>query len=519
MEYYNFLIISLCALFYTLILQAKELQMLQQNSYRNTRYLKWLKKNALTFSRICDIVLLVFLFVLKNYPVVFYLAAIYFLIKGIVTTRKKSKKPLVFTARAKRLYGTSIVLIIIITLIAYLTTGIYYTIICLTAVSVLSCGILLVSNILLIPCEKSINRWYYNDAKRILNSMPDLTIIGITGSYGKTSTKHFLHTILSEKYNVLMTPGSYNTTLGVIRTIREQLKSYHNIFIVEMGAKQIGDIKEICDLVNPSIGIITAIGEQHLETFKTITNIQKTKFELIDALPQSGLAVINNDFEYIVNRKVDHVKQVLRYSYNNPKTSFYLNDINYDFLGSHFSIQGKVTIPDINAHVLGEYNLSNILAATIVALHLNMTIPEIRYGIHKVQPVEHRLSIRHMQGDITILDDAFNSNPYGSAMALNVIRNFKNQRIIITPGMIELGTKQYFYNNRLGQQIAESCDYAIIVGKYNQEAIVSGLKEKNFPEEKYFLAANLNEAVKQMQTIVRKGDVVLYENDLPDTFK
>ena len=199
---------------------------------------------------------------------------------------------MVFTARAKRLYGTSIVLIIIIALIAYFTTDIGYTIICLTGATVLSFGILLVSNILLIPCEKSVNRWYYNDAKRILNSMPDLTIIGITGSYGKTSTKHFLHTILSEKYNVLMTPGSYNTTLGVIRTIREQLKSYHNIFIVEMGAKQTGDIKEICDLVNPSIGIITAIGEQHLETFKTITNIQKTKFELIDALPRNGLAVL-----------------------------------------------------------------------------------------------------------------------------------------------------------------------------------------------------------------------------------
>ncbi|MEI3155839.1 MAG: Mur ligase family protein [Odoribacter sp.] len=174
------------------------------------------------------------LFIFKNYPVIFYLAAIYFLIKGIIAIRKKSKKPLVFTARAKRLYGTSIVLIIIIALIAYFTTDIGYTIICLTGATVLSFGILLVSNILLIPCEKSVNRWYYNDAKRILNSMPDLTIIGITGSYGKTSTKHFLHTILSEKYNVLMTPGSYNTTLGVIRTIREQLKSYHNIFIVEM---------------------------------------------------------------------------------------------------------------------------------------------------------------------------------------------------------------------------------------------------------------------------------------------
>ena len=135
-------------------------------------------------------------------------------------------------------------------------------------------------------------------------------MIGITGSYGKTSTKHYLNRILSEQFEVCMTPGSFNTTMGVIRTIREYLKPYDTVFICEMGAKQPGDIKEICDLVHPSVGIITAVGEQHLESFKTIENVQRTKFELIDSLPADGLAIVNDDFEWVANRKVSDVECV-----------------------------------------------------------------------------------------------------------------------------------------------------------------------------------------------------------------
>ena len=137
---------------------------------------------------------------------------------------------------------------------------------------------------------------YINDAKQMLAQMPDLKIIGITGSYGKTSTKHYLNRILSEQFDVLMTPGSFNTPMGVVRTVREMMKPYYYVFIVEMGAKQLGDIKEICDIVHPEIGIVTAVGEQHLESFKSIENVQRTKFELVEALPENGFAVLNDDF-------------------------------------------------------------------------------------------------------------------------------------------------------------------------------------------------------------------------------
>ncbi len=129
-----------------------------------------------------------------------------------------------------------------------------------------------------------------NDARRIVQSMRNLLVIGITGSYGKTSVKHFLHTVLAQQFNVLMTPESFNTPMGVTRTVRSSLSPTHDIFIAEMGAKQTGDIKELCDLAQPKMGIITSIGPQHLETFKTLENVQATKFELVESLPADGTA-------------------------------------------------------------------------------------------------------------------------------------------------------------------------------------------------------------------------------------
>jgi UDP-N-acetylmuramoyl-tripeptide--D-alanyl-D-alanine ligase len=362
---------------------------------------------------------------------------------------------------------------------------------------------------ILSPLERAINRRYTDDARRILASMPHLRVIGITGSYGKTSTKHYLYRILSERFNVVMTPGSFNTTLGVVRTIREQLKPYTEVFIVEMGAKQPGDIAEICELVHPGIGIITAVGEQHLETFKTIENVQKTKFELIDALPPDGVAILNDDFEYIARRPVENVAQVFRYT------------------------SADVTPPPFETRLLGRYNLTNLYAAWLAGRALGMTDDEMRYAIRDIRPVEHRLSVT-MAGGLRIIDDAFNSNPHGAAMALEVLSAFTDgQRIIVTPGMIELGEKQFEYNREFGRQMASACDYAIVVGEYNREAILAGLADgtsrtgesekapkatpKAAPE--VYVAKNFSDAVARVREIARAGDTILYENDLPDTFK
>jgi UDP-N-acetylmuramoyl-tripeptide--D-alanyl-D-alanine ligase len=505
----------------------RDLMMLQQNSYRHSRYMNWIRTSGDTTSPKRLIAMVIFFITLAGYKFALPIAVLMILFSGISASKllkAKYKKPLVFTNRAKRIYFVTLAIsLIIIGLLAWLFSNNL-----LLALAISSFGMYLLSHIttmgalsVLAPVENNINKKYYNEAKAILSSMPELKIIGITGSYGKTSTKHYLYRILMEHFDTLMTPGSFNTPMGVIRTVREHLKPYNEVFIVEMGAKNIGDIKEICDLVNPEIGIVTAVGPQHLESFKSIENVQRTKFELIDALPSNGFGVINNDFEYIANRKVCNVETV-RYAVKNTNGAQYIaSDIEYSDRGTRF------TIKDINGNELklstqlvGECNISNLIAAVIVAKHLDVPDDKIKYAVEKIEQVEHRLNLKRTAGGITIIDDAFNSNPDGSRMALEVLGNMKpGRRIVITPGMIELGEKQFELNKELGKTISKNADIAIIVGQYNREALNAGVCEGNMPSDAIKLVDSFAEAQKVLASLAKAGDYVLYENDLPDTFK
>jgi UDP-N-acetylmuramoyl-tripeptide--D-alanyl-D-alanine ligase len=504
----------------------RDLMMLQQNSYRNERYTRWLStsKDTTSMWRMCGLIILfVSLASLTKTLLPISLVGIFGAINSYILFKKKYKKPLAWTARAKRIFSTSLIVTILIIAILAIIFGCSLSVL---ALSLMGCYcashiILLTANTILKPVEKSINDKYYREAANILKSMPDLKIIGITGSYGKTSTKYYLQRILSEQFDTLMTPGSFNTTLGVIRTVREYLKPYNEVFIVEMGAKQPNDIKEICDLVHPEIGIITAVGPQHLESFKTIERVQSTKFELADALPSNGLAVVNDDFEYIQNRKVTSTNCIRYAVHNIDNVQAQPVDIEYSPTGTTFTIK-FVQGDDITLHtkLVGECNISNLTAAVIVARHLGVSDDKIKYAVERIEQVEHRLSIKRTAGGVTIIDDAFNSNPVGSQMALNVIAGMKTgRRIVVTPGMIELGDDQYSANCKFGETMANSCDLAIIVGKYNREAILEGLHNGEMPEEAIKPVDSFAEAQALLSKTLKVGDIILYENDLPDTFK
>lgn len=501
-----------------------ELHMMQLNSYRNERYNKWLKSNLIIGTRMLEIVAMAMIGIciwVTSYEAAAAIIIVIYALLAYLLFIKKQKKPVVFTQRAQRLFSFTILLTLLPGIIYGIVSSQNLMIFWLTALALfLSFILIMIANLLVMPIENSINKWYYKDAQRILAERPDLIIIGITGSYGKTSTKHFLYRMLSEKYNVLMTPGSFNTTMGVIRTIREQLQAVHQVFIVEMGAKQPNDIKDICDLVHPQIGILTAVGEQHLETFKSILNVQKTKFELIDALPSGGLAVLNKDYEYIDNREVIDRSTAL-YSSENANADYYLKNISYSARGSAFTVcQKGEELASFQTKLVGSYNLSNILAGYIVARHLNVTDSAIAFAIKKLEPVQHRLEVKQHANGVTVIDDAFNSNPVGSKMALEVLKVIEGQRkIIITPGMIELGEKQDYYNTLLGEQIADTCDYVVLVGKNITQPIQQGLSNKNYPVEKLYIAQNFKDATGHLGTMVKAGDVLLYENDLPDTYE
>lgn len=525
MEYYIFyLVIAVVRVVFVVAFCLKlryELQMFQQNSYRNERFVKWLKTNLFNKIRLFELGAFVLLITpLNKYPYTLLVAALMFLFSGIKLSRRKSKVKFNFTSRAKRLYFITLAIFVIINSIYFVFINDYYlpglyasAALC----QVFSFALLMLTNIILKPVEKAINNSYINDAKRILAKNPNLLIIGITGSYGKTSTKHFLETVLSQKYNVLMTPGSYNTTMGVVRTIREYLNATHEIFICEMGAKQVGDIKEICDIVHPKIGILTSVAEQHLDTFKNIENVRKTKFELIDSLPQDGLAILNGDYEIIKNTpvKVNHVY----YSADNKNLDYSSDNISYSQQGTSFDVvKNNITGDSFKTGLLGSYNLSNILACIACAERAGLSSQQIAYGVYKLMPVEHRMEIKVNGVGLIIIDDAFNSNPKGAQMALDVLSGFPNKRFVITPGIVELADKQDFYNFKLGNHMAVSCDYAVLVGRKQTQAIYNGLIDKNFPEDKIYIASGLNDAAAHVFAMAQKGDSVLFENDLPDTY-
>lgn len=535
MNTFSIIIYVVCGL-YMLLNFKHDIHMLQQNSYRIDRYWKWLNRSGdfSSASRLVNVGLLFLLFSTLLSPAInAIIIAAACCLQATVMLRKKFKKPLVFTSRVKRIYSACSVFALAASLAVILTVGrggnnafLYYSagqvsLGTILLICIFSWSITILAVWVLKPVEESINAKYRNEAVSILRSMPDLKIIGITGSYGKTSTKHYLHRILSERYDVLMTPGSYNTPMGVIRTVREMMKPYNEVFICEMGAKQLGDIKEICDMVNPQMGIVTAVGPMHLESFKSLENVQKTKFELIDALPSDGFGVINNDFEWCANRPVSNV-EVARYGVSNPEGSDYVaTDVKYSPDGTSFTVEGKDgTRLDLHTRLVGECNISNLVAAVIIALRLGLTPDEIRRAVDSIDQVEHRLNVKRTPGGVTIIDDAFNSNPAGSRMAVDVLSQFKTgKRIIVTPGMIELGEEQERLNRELGRHIGENVDVAVIVGEYNRNALADGIRSTDFDEKNLHILDSFADSQKLLSKILAPGDTVLYENDLPDSFK
>ncbi len=502
-----------------------DVQMFQQNSYRYSRYFRWLSKSR-SFVKVilalCTLGGYLFFAAKECNDGYAALLILVFVVFAWWELRKKFKVKLAYTDRVKRLLFTSLLISTVLFGVAYCTLPSVLFFALSACVVVFSNLILLLANLVNTPLEKGITQWYINDARKIISSRKDLLIIGVTGSYGKTSTKNYLYRMLTEKYNVLVTPGNFNTLLGVVRTIREQLRPQHEIFIVEMGAKQRGDIKEICDLVHPKIGIVTSVGEAHLEMFKSVENIQKTKFELIDSLPENGFGVINLDSESIKNYSFSSRCPIVSYSVENVQANVQAKEVGYNTSGVTFSLNIGSESVNFRSPLLGGGNVLNLVAGIVVASDLGLSTKQLQRAIQQLQPVEHRLSMSRV-GGLTILDDAYNSNPAGAKMALDVLRDFTRvegaKRVVITPGFVEMGTAQEAANYTLGCQIAQAADYAVVVNKLNRDAIVNGLNDSSFGSDNYFVADSLNEARAHLASRLGVGDILLYENDLPDSFK
>ena len=534
-----FYFVALTCLVRAVVRTVGGLHILQLDGYKTGRYLKWMRQHLRNCFEVKEILIIGTALILTAFYPQYHNTWLFSVLciawggfQVYMSTRRKkveAKKPLVYTARAKRVFGLSICLLVctaaVLVLLAQGSPG-RIAIFLFSEVAVIN---LTVANLLIYPLERTINEAYLLSArKRIKTLQPK--VIGITGSYGKTSTKYILRQILSQKFNTLMTPDSYNTPMGICKVIRGELTPEHEIFIVEMGAYKRGDIRELCNLASPEIGILTAVGPQHLERFKSIENIAKTKYELIESLPSSGLAVFNCDNEIcaeLANKREQSGNPVRRYAtepFSVDSVELTASNIRHTDEGLAFTVRvsigsGEVTEAEIRTQLLGKHNVSNILAAMAVAVECGMTLEEIQVAIANVEPVPHRLQLTSNGGDVTIIDDSFNSNPVGAEAALEVLTEIQGRKkVLVTPGMVELGEREYEENKRLGERAADVCDLVILVGPTRTTPILEGLKAAQYPSQQIIVALNLEEVKQHLATQVQAGDVVLFENDLPDNY-
>ena len=511
-------LLSAYALFLTM---RHNMHMFQLNGYKNDEHINWIKKNLrqqwlLGFGLALGIIRLFLPFLVLD--IIIYLTLLLDILVYRAMRRLNTKKKLVYTARVKRMIAAIMILVAVVLILVVVFDGIEkLTGVCLILVSA-QWFMNMIANVINHPIEVTINNHYINDAKRRLKEMPDLKIIGVTGSYGKTSVKYYLQTLLQEKYNVLVTPGNFNTPLGVTKTVREYLKPTHEIFICEMGARRVGEIKEVCDIAHPDYGIITSVGAQHLETFFSMENIQKTKFELADALPDNGVLFLNGDNEYIQEKAAEYSKKTFYYSEREGE-GYCAKDISVSQFGTEFSVVTPNGEKErFQMKLIGSHNVINVVGAIAVANTLGIALKDLKIPVRRIEPVEHRMQMKE-HGLVTIIDDAYNSNPIGSKAAVETLAMFDGIRILITPGMVELGKKESEYNYKFGTYAADCCDYILLVGKKHTEPIKEGVLSRGFPEEKCLVYDKLEDAVAYAYAVKGQGHkYILLENDLPDNY-
>ncbi len=452
------------------------------------------------------------------------------------------KKPLVRTGRVKRMmaaaaicaalaHGTSFVLAI--NAFEELEIGQIYPI------AIGASGIILfllapiwltLGNLIMQPFESYLRRRYLSRARSVLNATKP-KIIGITGSYGKTTTKDFLRDILSLRYRAYATPKSYNTLMGISLAINRDLVDDYRTeyFISEMGAYVPGEIDRICQLTPPDIAIVTEIGPQHLERFGSLENVMRAKYEIIKNLKEDGVGVFNWDNAFIREMiAMSHPETRLAVSRElnldearRENLTWIATDIEESLDGLRFTVTNVASgdQTQLSTPVIGEHNITNLLLCVAVAFHEGIPLRDIAIRIGTLKPAESRLARQRTASGITIINDAYSANPKGIVSALKVLGMHKDgKRLLITPGMIELGDLQEEENRKLGVLACEYATDIILIGREQTEPVFEGIRSTGYDMARVQVYETLAESVAWYRQNLRANDTVLFLNDLPDTY-
>jgi UDP-N-acetylmuramoyl-tripeptide--D-alanyl-D-alanine ligase len=451
--------------------------------------------------------------------------------RALWMTASTAKKPLVMTGRAWRLLvvavALSLGLVLIASSIAHIALGGWPLDVITWALATglvffFTSHLLVGADVLLTPAQAVINNRFLRTARSRLRDVAP-TVVGITGSYGKTSTKFAIERLSGPPGTVLATPASFNTPLGVARTINERLQPDHRVFVVEMGAYGEGEIAELCRFVQPTIGVLTAIGPAHLERFGSLEAIRRGKYEIIQSLPTNGVAVMNiDDVEVRALADATGRVPVVRYGLDPAgRPDISATEVGVTPAGSTFTVTDRRGGARMTAHtrLLGRHAIGHVLAGVAVSLTLGRRLAELAEPIAGLEPVEHRLQLIEGTGGVTVIDDAYNSNPSGAAAALDVLESMPGRaKVVVSPGMVELGDLQFEANERFGHRAAQVADVLIVVAELNRRAITAGAARAN-GAAKVITVDSLADATRELRDLLGPGDVVLFENDLPDQYE
>lgn len=351
-----------------------------------------------------------------------------------------------------------------------------------------------------------------------------LVVIGITGSYGKTSTKEFLATILSAKYKVLATPEHRNSEIGIAQTILNDLSDNHDIFIVEMGAYSKGGISLLSNIVKPQIGIVTGVNEQHLATFGSMENLLSAEGgrELLNNLPKDGLLVVNGNNKHCLNlyKKAQIKKKIYTLKKDKVDSDIWTEDIEIKRESVDFIVESKEKeMMHFNVNVLGKQNIQNLLAAILVAKELGMTLEEISKSCRSIKPEQAGITLKNGVKGINIIDSSYSSNPNGVMADLEYLDIFPAKKIVVMPCLIELGKKSAEVHQQIGEKISQVCDMAIITTKDRFEEIKKGanLAENGLSGDKIIFCLHSRKIADIIINFCHSGDTVLLEGRVPES--
>lgn len=357
-------------------------------------------------------------------------------------------------------------------------------------------------------------------ARKKMSGFKNVTVIGITGSYGKTSTKEFLTTIVSSKFNVLVTPEHKNSEMGIAQTILNDLNDKHQVFIVEMGAYNKGGIQLLCNMVKPNIGIVTGVNEQHLSTFGSLENLLSAEGgrELVRNLSKDGVIIVNGDNKYCLDlyKKTDINKKVYTLKSDRIDSDIWTEEISVKKDSVSFiAVSRQKEMDHFNIRMLGGHNIQNILGAVLAAKELGMNMQEISEACKNIKPEQVGIVLKEGVHGIQIIDSSYSSNPDGVVADLDYLSVFGAKKIIVMPCLIELGSKSAQIHEQLGKKMAQVCDMAIITTKDKFSEVSTGFINEGKPEHKIIFCENPKDIFAMITTMCKEGDAVLLEGRVP----